>query len=181
MVTCKQRADHFTAVLWFDFIRWRFYYSHCIKCNQFYTTRNCISSETHNWYMYTAWEIETKNLGFTQMISPWRSEGQNILTILAPTCYSWNNLWSVCNGAIQRLLGAGWEGPATSNRFHLKMYVRHQWSPIHIFKDLLPKYTFYTNLTTFSIGWLLIEDVTSLITFNLWKVEESEQHRFMAV
>ena len=34
--------------------------------------------------------------------------------------------------------------------------------------DLLPNYTFFTNLTIFSIGWLLMEDVTSLLT--LWKV-----------
>ena len=37
-VTCEQRADHFTQIMWFDFIRWRFHfirgrfpYSDCIK------------------------------------------------------------------------------------------------------------------------------------------------------
>ena len=26
LVTCKQRADHFTPMMWFDFIRWRFHF-----------------------------------------------------------------------------------------------------------------------------------------------------------
>ena len=27
LVTCKQRADHFTPMMWFDFIRWRFHFT----------------------------------------------------------------------------------------------------------------------------------------------------------
>ena len=90
MVTCKQRADHFTPMMWIEFIRWRFHlirgrfhYSNCIRLNQNDVTHNCISPETHNWYMYTAWEIETQNLWLTQMTSQ------------APVCFLWNNLWSV--------------------------------------------------------------------------------------
>ena len=41
--------------------------------------------------------------------------------------------------------------------------------------DLLINYTFYTNLTILSIGYLLMEDVTSLIMFSLWNVEKSMQ------
>ena len=47
--------------------------------------------------------------------------------------------------------------------------------------DLLSNYTFYTNLTLFPITRFLIEDVTSLIVFNLWKVEKIMQHRLMPV
>ena len=78
LVTCKQRADHFTPIMWFDFIRWRFHlirgqfhYSNCIRYNQNDVTQNCILPETHNWYMYTAWEIEIQSLWLTQMPSKW--------------------------------------------------------------------------------------------------------------
>ena len=113
------------------------------------------------------------------------SEGQNILLILAPMCILWNNLHvvslSLCNGAIQWLVGVGWEWPVVFNRFPLQMYAWNRWSPIHIFIDLLPNYTFYKNLTILSAGYLRITDVTSLITFNLWKVEKSMKHRLMPV
>ena len=74
--TCKQRADYLTPMMWFDFIRWRFHFirrlfhnSNYIKYNQNDVIQNYISSETHNWYVYTIWEIETQNLWFTQMPS----------------------------------------------------------------------------------------------------------------
>ena len=41
--------------------------------------------------------------------------------------------------------------------------------------DLLPNYTFYTNLTISSIGYILKEDVTNLMTFNLWKIKKSAE------
>ena len=76
LVTCKQRADHFTPMMWFDFIKWRFYfirgrfhYSECIKYCEKYVKQNRISHETHNLYVYTTWEIQPRNLGFTQMTS----------------------------------------------------------------------------------------------------------------
>ena len=46
--------------------------------------------------------------------------------------------------------------------------------------DLLPNYTFYTNLTILSIGYLLIEDVTNPMTFNLRKVEKKYAESFDA-
>ena len=88
---------------------------------------------------------------------------------------------SLCNGAIQWLVEVGWEWPVIFNRLPLQMYARNRWSPIHIFIYLLPNYTFYTNLTILSAGYLRIGDVTSLITFNLWKVEKSMKHRLMPV
>ena len=103
LVTCKQSADYFTPVLWFDFIRWRVHfimglipYLDCNKYSQNDITQYCVSSKTHNWYMYTTWEMDKQNLGFTQMASQGGEGGQNILLILAPMCFLWNNLWSVC-------------------------------------------------------------------------------------
>ena len=99
LVTCEQRADHFTPMMWFDFIRWRFHlirrrfhYSNCIRYNQNNVTQNCISPETHNWYMYRAWEIKIQNLWLTQMASQGGVWGQKIFACL---CFLWNNLWSV--------------------------------------------------------------------------------------
>ena len=122
LVTCKQRADHFTAMVWFDFIKWRFHfirrrfhYSECIKYCQKHMIQNRISSETYNWYVCATWEIEPQNLGFTQMISLGGVEGQNILLILAPIWFLWNNLWSVCRYIT---------GPISD--------CSSQWSPIHI-------------------------------------------------
>ena len=92
LVTCKQRADHFTPMMWVDsinkwrfhFLRARFHYFECIKYCQKDMIQNRISSETHNWYVYA-----------TQMISQ-EVEGQNSLLFLAPMCFLWNNLGSVC-------------------------------------------------------------------------------------
>ena len=50
--------------------------------NQNDVTQNCISSETHNWYMYTTWEIETPNLWLTQMPSQRGVGGQKIFACL---------------------------------------------------------------------------------------------------
>ena len=93
LATCKQRADHFTPMLWFDFNKWRFHfirgrfhYSDYIKYCQ-NTIQNRFSSETHNWDMYATWEIEPKNLGFTQMTSQGGVKGQTILLILALMCF----------------------------------------------------------------------------------------------
>ena len=88
---------------------------HQIQSNDM--TLNCISSETHIWYMYQTWEIETPNLGFTQMASQGGVGGQNILLILAPMCFFVEQpvvSLLLYNRAIQWLMEAGWEG-------HLKM------------------------------------------------------------
>ena len=57
--------------------------------------------------------------------------GQNILLILAPMCFLWNNLWSVC----RYIMGpfSGWRSLYGKGKPpHLKKYVRNRWSPIHI-------------------------------------------------
>ena len=73
-----------------DFIRWRFHfikrpfhYSNDIKHNQNDVIQNCISYETHNWSMYTIWEIETQNLWFTQMPFQGEMGGQKIFACLS--------------------------------------------------------------------------------------------------
>ena len=174
----------------FDFIRWRFHfirgrfhYSECIKYCQKYDAKPHFIS-THNLDVYATWEIEPKNLGFTQMTSQGGVEGQTILLILAPMCFLWNNLCQFVvkyNGANHWLLEQGWDGQQ-----HLTAPLWKCMSGIgdHRFTflvDLLSNYTSYTNLTIFSIRRLLIEDVTSLIVLNLWKVEKIMQHRLISV
>ena len=70
-----------------------------------------ISSETHNWYMYTTWETETPNLWFTLMASQWvdgRSQyfaylGTYVLFVEQPVVSL-----SLCNS----VAGEGWVGMA---------------------------------------------------------------------
>ena len=94
-------------------------------------TQNCISSETHKWYMYESWEIESQNLWFKQLVSRGGVGGQNTLLILASMCFLWNNLWSVCRYAMGCFRGSWrlpeWEGKTApihisiSNRFDFLM------------------------------------------------------------
>ena len=55
---------------------------------------------------------------------------QNILLILTPICVLFVEQpvvsLSLSNGAIQWLVGVGWEWPVISNRSPLKMYVRNR-------------------------------------------------------
>ena len=85
-------------------------------------------------------------------------------------CFSWNNLWSVSRYIIGhfngwwRLGGSDQQNPALPFENVGQELVIHD---SHF--DLLPNYTFHTNITILFIGYLLIEDVTSLIMFHLWK------------
>ena len=191
MVTRKQKADHFTPMMSFDFIRWlfhvirgRFHYWDCIRYNQNGVTQNCISSETHNSYMYTAWEIETQNLWLTQMPSQGGVGGQKIFSCLCAYMFLWNDLWS----ASRYIMGSfsGWwrlvgRTSPVSNPPIWKCRSGIGDHRLPFFMDLLPNYTFYTNLTFLFIGYLLTEDVIIVITFNLYKVEKIMQHRLMPV
>ena len=182
LVTCKQRADHFTPMMWFDFIRWRFHlirrrfhYSNCIRYNQNDVTQNCISPETHYWYMYSAWQIETPNLWLTQMPSQGGVGGQRFLLVFAPMCFLWNNLWSVSHYIMGSF--SGWwrlvgRASPVSNPPIWKCRSGLGDHRFPFFMDLLSNYTFYTNLTFLFIGYLFTGDVTSMITFNWWKVEK---------
>ena len=80
--------------------------------------------------MHQTWEIETQNLGFTQMASHGGVEGQNILLILAPVCFLWINLWSVCLYVMGPFSG-WWRQGGKGKPPHLKMDVRNRCSPIH--------------------------------------------------
>ena len=77
-------------------------------------------------------------------------EGQNILLVLAPICFLWNNLWSVCRFITGPISGCSSQN-GTSQQ-HLTAPIRKCMSGIddHRFTflmDLLSNYTFYTNLT----------------------------------
>ena len=144
-------------MMWFDFIRRRFHfirgqfhYSNCIKYNQNNVTQNYISSETYNWYMYTIWEIETPNLWFTQMLSQGEVGGQWFLLVLAFICFLWNSLCPVSNYIMGPF--SGWLRQGGNGQHYLAAPIWKYSSGIgdHRFKffmDLLPNYTFYTNLS----------------------------------
>ena len=126
----------------------------------------------------------TKNLGFTNMTSQRGVESQNILLILAPICFLWNKLWSVCRYITGPISGCSSQD-GTSQQ-HLTAPIWKCMSGIgdhrfNFFMDLHSNYTLYTNLTIFSIMRLLMEDVTSLIVFNQIKVEKIMQYRLMPV
>ena len=143
--------------MWFDFVMWRFHfirarfhYSNCIKYNQNNVTQNYISSETHNWYMYTIWETETQNIWFTQMPSQGEVGGQIFLLVLAFMGFLWNNLWSVS----RYIMGpfSGWWRQDGNGQHYLAapIWKYRSGTGDHRFKfflDLLPNYTFYTNLS----------------------------------
>ena len=148
------------------------------------TIQNRISSETYNWDVHATWEIEPKNLGFTQMTSHGGVECQNILLILASMCFLWNNLWSVCRYITRPITGCSSQDRPVNNILTAPIWKCMSGIGDYRFTflvDLFSNYTFYTNLTIFSIRILLIEDVTSLIVFNIWKVEKIMQHRLMPV
>ena len=146
--------------------------------------QNCISSETHNWFMYTTWEIETQNLWFTQMPFQGKMAGRNIFA--CPNTYRllWNNLWSVSRYIMSpfsgrwRLGGTDQQCLAASISKYRSGIGDHRFT---FFIDLLPNYTFYTNLTNI-VHWVIAyRDVAHLITRNLGKVEKSMQNRLMPV
>ena len=175
----------FDLIMWqFHFMRGRFHYSNCIKYNQNNVTQKCISSETPNWCMYTICEIETPNLWFTQMPSRGEVVVIRFLIVLALMCFLWHNLWSVS----RYIMGpfSGWWRPGGNGQRYLAapIWIYRSGFGDHrfnFFMDLLPNYTFYTNLSILFTGYLFIEDVASLMTFNVLKVQKIMQHRLMPV
>ena len=106
------------------------------------------------------------------------------LLVFAPVCFLWNNLWSVSRYIMGPFSGwwrLVWRTSPVSNPPIWKCRSGIGDHRFPFFMDLLPNYTFYTNLTFLFIGYLLTEDVTSMITFNLWKVEKVMQHHLMPV
>ena len=88
--------------------------------------------------------------------------------LFAPMCFLWNNLWSGCRyvmGPFSGWLGGGGGGGLWYLTTSLWKCVRNRWSPIHIFVDLLPNYTLYTNLAMLSIEYLLRCDKPSNVQF----------------
>ena len=134
--------------------------------------------------MYTAWEIKTKIWGSHRQL-PKEEWEINICRLSWYQCaFLRNNLWSFC----RYIMGpfSGWWRLGGKCQQHLTAPILKCMSAIRddrftFLMDLLPNYIVYTNLTIFSIGYLLIEDVTSLITFNLSKPEINIQHRFIPV
>ena len=145
--------------------------------------QNCISSETHNWYMYTIWELETPNLWFTQMSSQRVMGGRKIFACLS-TYRLFVELWSVSRyimGPLSgrwRLCGNDQQCLAAPIWKYRSGFGDHRFT---FFIDLLPNYTFYTNLTNI-VHWVVVyRDVAHMITLNLGKVEKSMQNRLMPV
>ena len=146
-----------TTIKWrFHFIRGRFHYSGSIKCCQKYMIQNSISSETHNWYVCATWEIEPKKSRFNTDDFPGRSGRSKYFAYLGTYMLFVDQpvvSLSFSHRANQWLLELEWDGqqhltapiwkcvPGIDHRFTFFMY-------------LLSNYTFYTNLTIFSISRL---------------------------
>ena len=145
--------------------------------------QNCISSENHNWYMYTIWKIETQNLWFTQMPSQRVMGGRKIFACLSTyrlfcgttsgqlVVISWGH--SVADGDC----GNDQQGLAAPIWKYRSGFGDHRFA---FFIDLLPSYTFYTNLTNI-VHWVVVyRDVAHLMTLNLGKVEKRYDKSFDA-
>ena len=165
MVTCKQRADHFTPMMWFDFVRWRFHfirrlfhYLNYIKYNQIDVIQNCISSETHNWYMYTIWDMVPHIYSFHRCLPKEKWEVERCLLVLVPIGFLWNNLWSV-----SRYIMGSFSGWWRLGGDDLRYLAAPIWKcrsgfgdhRFIFFIDLFPNYTFNTNLTNI-VHWVVV-------------------------
>ena len=138
--------------------------------------QNCISSETHNWYMYTIWEIETPNLWLTQMPSQGAMAGRKIFVCLSTYMLFVEQPWSVSryvmgqSGNDQQCLAA----PIWKYR---SGFGDHRFT---FFIDLRPNHTFYTNLTNI-VHWIVAcRDVAHLVRLNLGKSWEKSAKSFDA-
>ena len=177
LVTCKQRADHFTPMMWFDFIRWRFHlirgrfhHSDCIKYNQIIFHLKLIIDTC------TQHEIQKPQIyGLHRWLSMGWVGGQ-IVCLFWHLCIFFNKLLSVCcyeTGPFSGWWRLGGNGLCYLTAPLWKCMLGIGDHRFTFFTALLPTYTFYTYLTILSIWYLLIEYVTSLIMFNIWKVEKS--------
>ena len=95
------------------------------------------------------------------------------LLVSALMCFLWNNLWSVSHYMMGPFNGWWRQGGNGQHYLAAPIWIYRSGIGDHRFKilmDLLPNYTFYTNLSILFIGYLLIEYVISLMTFNLWKI-----------
>ena len=107
---------------------------------------------------------------------PRRSGRLNLLLILmAPMCFVWNSLWSVCRHITGPINGCSSQDGTDQQHLTAPIWkcmsgIGDHWFTFLV--DLLSNYTLYTNLTISSIRRLLIEDVTRLKAFSLWKVKK---------
>ena len=134
-------------------------------------------------HVHNMWDRKPKIYDLHRCLPKKEREVKRFLLVFAPMSYLWD-LWSVSryimgpSSGWLRLVGL------TSPVFNPPIWKCRSGIGDHrfiFFTDLLPNYTFYTNLTFLFIGYLLTEDVTSLITFSLWKVEKIMQYRLMPV
>ena len=148
LVTCKQRTDHFTPMMWFDFIRWRF---HVIRRLYQIQSKWC-DTKLHfirNSQLFIIWEIETNICGLHRCLPMEKWEVERFLPVLALMGFLWNKLLSVSR-YIMRLF-SGWWRLGGNDRQYLAAPIWKCMSGIGdhrftFFMDLLPNYTFYTNL-----------------------------------
>ena len=145
--------------------------------------QNCISSETHNWHMYTIWEIETQNLWLTQMPSQGEWQIERFLFVLAPIGFLWNNLWSVSRYVMGPLSGR-WRQSGNDQQCLAAPIWKYRSGfgdhRFNFFIDLRPNYTFYTNLTNI-VHWVVAyRDVAHLVRLNLEKSWENSAKSFDA-
>ena len=135
----------------------------------------------HYWYMYQTWEIETITDTCT------KHERLKPLLIHVPNMRDWNQKSRVQTDGFPRR--AKYFAYFATYVLFVEQHVASlplysgtiQWLVKAGLGDTLRNYTFCTNVTILSIGYLLIEDVTSLIKLTLWKVEKSMQHHLMPV
>ena len=143
----------------------------------------CISSETHNWSMYTIWEIETQNYGLHRCLPKEKWQIERFLFLLASIGFLWNNLWSVSRYVMGPLSGR-WRQSGNDQQClaapiwkYRSGFGDHRFT---FFIDLRPNYTFYTNLTNI-VHWVVAyRDGAHLVRLNLEKSWEKSGKSFDA-
>ena len=130
---------------------------------------------------YERWK--PKIYGLCRCLPKEKWEVDRFLLFLAHTVFLWNNLWSVSRyimGSFSgwwRLCGNDQQCLAAPIWKYRSGFGDHRFT---FFIDLLPNYTFYTNLSNI-VHWVVTyRDVAHLITLNWGKVEKRYAKSFDA-
>ena len=146
--------------------------------------QNCIWSETHNWYMYTMWEIETVNLWFTQMPSQGEMGGRKIFACLGTYRPFVDHLWSVSHYIMGPLSGWWRLGGIDQQCLAAPIWKYRSGIGDHRFTFLLICFqiTHFTQIWQLLSIWVVADrDVAHPITLNFGTVEKIMQNRLMPV
>ena len=135
-------------------------------------------------YVHNMRDRNPKSMVYTDAFPRKKWEVEIFLLVLAHIGFLWNNLWSVSRYVMWQFSGRWRLGGNDQQCLAAPIWKYRSGIGDHrftFFIDLLPNYTFYTNLTNI-VHWVVAyRDVAHLITLNLGKLEKIMQNRLMPV